>query len=40
LQAGADGYLSKPLRLDDLRDALTQFYRGRQGPAPADAGPP
>jgi two-component system, sensor histidine kinase len=40
LQAGADGYLSKPLRLDDLRDALTQFYRGRQGPAPADAGSP
>jgi two-component system, sensor histidine kinase len=27
LQAGADGYLSKPLLLEDLRLALAQFYR-------------
>jgi two-component system, sensor histidine kinase len=27
LEAGADGYLSKPLRLDDLRATLTQFHR-------------
>jgi two-component system, sensor histidine kinase len=27
LQAGADGYLSKPLRMDELRDALAQFPR-------------
>jgi two-component system, sensor histidine kinase len=27
LEAGADGYLSKPLRLDELRATLTQFPR-------------
>jgi two-component system, sensor histidine kinase len=31
LRAGADGYLSKPLRLDDLRLAMLQFYRRRAG---------
>jgi two-component system, sensor histidine kinase len=38
LQAGADGYLSKPLRLDDLRTALVQFYRGPMGPGAASQG--
>jgi two-component system, sensor histidine kinase len=38
LQAGADGYLSKPLRLDDLRLALQQFYRGPLGPGAASHG--
>jgi two-component system, sensor histidine kinase and response regulator len=33
LRAGADGYLSKPLRLDDLRAAMLQFYRRSVGPA-------
>jgi two-component system, sensor histidine kinase len=31
LHAGADGYLSKPLLLDDLRQALNEFYRGPRG---------
>jgi two-component system, sensor histidine kinase len=35
LQAGADGYLSKPLRLDELREALNQFYTGQRGIAQA-----
>ncbi len=38
LQAGADGYLSKPLRLDDLRLALQQFYRGPLGPGATSHG--
>jgi two-component system, sensor histidine kinase len=40
LQAGADGYLSKPLRLDDLRQALLAFYRGPVGPGAVSHGAP
>ncbi|MDP2958959.1 MAG: ATP-binding protein [Longimicrobiales bacterium] len=40
LAAGMDGYLSKPLRLADLRSALARHARPGPAPEPRDAGGP